>query len=86
MFIESHNVHVSLSLEMYRLLLIIPYLYCIVAMKGRPKTIKLFVQNHAGLKNGSSLYKNTVLPLFQSAGINVECVGKLCIVFLDSIN
>lgn len=37
--------------------------------------IKLFLQTHAGLKTGSSLYKNTVLPLFQAADVNVECVG-----------
>lgn len=48
----------------------------ISAFKKRPKAIKLFLQTHAGLKNGASLYKSTVLPLFQSADVNVDCVGK----------
>ncbi|KAH9489706.1 hypothetical protein Btru_037467 [Bulinus truncatus] len=40
----------------------------------RPTSIKLFLQPYAGNKTGRSIYKNTVLPLFQSAGVSVDLV------------
>ncbi|XP_052247823.1 ceramide kinase-like protein [Dreissena polymorpha] len=40
----------------------------------RPTSVKLFLQTHAGGKNGSSLYKSKVLPLFQAADVQVDCV------------
>lgn len=55
--------------------------YCIVLLvsteiPGRPKSVKLFLQTHAGSKSGSSFYKNKVTPLFQAADIHVDFVGK----------
>lgn len=46
----------------------------IEVLKGRPKCIKLFLQTHAGSKNSGSIYKNKVLPMFESANIHVDCV------------
>lgn len=43
-------------------------------MTRRPKSVKLFLQTHAGSKNGSSVYKNKVTPLFQAADVHVDCV------------
>ena len=43
---------------------------------GRPRSIKLYLQPHAGAKHGASHYKNKVLPLFQSADVSVERIGK----------
>jgi hypothetical protein len=45
-------------------------------MHDRPKSVKLFLQTHAGSKNGSAVYKNKVTPLFQAADVHVDCVGK----------
>ncbi|XP_060598837.1 ceramide kinase-like protein [Ruditapes philippinarum] len=43
-------------------------------MHDRPKSVKLFLQTHAGSKNGSAVYKNKVTPLFQAADVHVDCV------------
>ncbi|XP_071101915.1 ceramide kinase-like protein [Haliotis cracherodii] len=42
------------------------------AIKGRPKTIKLFLQEHAGHKNGRSFYRHTILPMFKNADVSVD--------------
>uniref|UniRef100_A0A2C9LK89 DAGKc domain-containing protein n=1 Tax=Biomphalaria glabrata TaxID=6526 RepID=A0A2C9LK89_BIOGL len=45
---------------------------CIKKIHHRPAVIKLFLQPFAGNKTGRSLYKNTISPLFQSAGVSVD--------------
>ncbi|XP_052810325.1 ceramide kinase-like protein [Mya arenaria] len=44
------------------------------ALQCRPRSVKLFLQTHAGSKTASALYKNKVLPLFQAADIDVDCI------------
>ena len=52
------------------------YLCDFLEMHGRPRSIKLYLQPHAGAKHGASHYKNKVLPLFLSADVSVERIGK----------
>ena len=52
------------------------YLCDVLEIQGRPRSIKLYLQPHAGAKHGASHYKNKVLPLFQSADVSVERIGK----------
>ena len=49
---------------------------CLAEIRGRPKSIKMYLQGHAGTKHGASVYKSRVFPLFDSAGVSVDCVGK----------
>ena len=50
----------------------------ISARSGCPKNVKLFLQSHAGVaKNGKKIFKHTVAPLFQNAGVGIDMTGKL---------
>ncbi|XP_076439472.1 uncharacterized protein LOC143279336 [Babylonia areolata] len=42
------------------------------SLEGRPKNVKLFLQPYAGDKNGRSIFKHKILPLFQNAGVATD--------------
>ena len=48
---------------------------CVAAHSERPKNVKMFLQPYAGEKDGRSIYKNKILPLFQTAGVGVDLTG-----------
>ncbi|KAK3109145.1 hypothetical protein FSP39_023933 [Pinctada imbricata] len=45
----------------------------ITGLSHRPKSVKIFMQVHAGSHDSKSIYKNKVLPLMQDAELNVDC-------------
>ena len=42
----------------------------------RPKRIKLFLQPWAGKKLARSVYRKSVQPVFESAGVDMSYVGQ----------
>ena len=41
-------------------------------IEGRPKRVKIFLQIHAGKKQGATLYSTYVKPLFDAANVDYE--------------
>ncbi|KAL8601269.1 hypothetical protein ACOMHN_003213 [Nucella lapillus] len=42
------------------------------SIEGRPRNVKVFLQPYAGDKNGRSMFKHKILPLFQNAGVATD--------------
>lgn len=44
---------------------------------GRPHSLKIFMQTHAGNQNGRQLFINKILPMFKGASMSVDFLGML---------
>lgn len=45
------------------------------AIKERPKSMKLYIQSHAGPHNSSNIYKQKIQHLFEAANLIVDSTG-----------